>query len=460
MDPIPTVRAGDANDGEGPGRTSVEQLLRKSELEGEYTVGWVRIAVGLALLTSGLFVSSGGDLLDRGQQMNSATGLTTVGAYIALGVMSFVLVSRGLFRPWTAYLLVTADAAVLGLSLHVSLANLGLDGNWISIVPVIWVAPLALAVGALRYRPAVQLWGTAAMLLTLAVVAVDLGFRPVLDSTGAPANQAASIASLHSLSPYIMRAVMLLLVGLITTLVILRSRHLLLRAVDETVRRMDLSRFLPAEIAPLVEGGGLEQWRHGRRQNAVILFADIRASTALAERMDPERLSVFISSFRRRVMRAAAEYGGVVDKFIGDGALVVFGVPEIRGDEGQRAVSFAIRLLGYIDQWNIKRGFDPPVRIGVGIHAGEIYWGLVGDARRIEFTVLGDTVNVAAKVEQATKTYHVPLLVSAQVLPPAGPGSDWAEVGREPLGGRQEQLALFARVADLQPGSPGGGGRP
>ena len=100
----------------------------------------------------------------------------------------------------------------------------------------------------------------------------------------------------------------------------------------------------------------------------MILFADIRASTALAEKMDPERLSIFISSFRRRVMRATEEYGGVVDKFIGDGALMVFGVPEIRGDERHRAVSFSIRLLGYIEQWNIKRGFDPPVRIGIGIH--------------------------------------------------------------------------------------------
>ena len=252
------MSAADTRDEGGPSRTSVEQLLQVSELEGEYTVGWVRIAVGLALLISGLFVSSGADLLDGDRPMNFVTGLTTVGAYIALGVMSFVLVSRGLFRRWTAYLLVTADAAVLGLSLHVSLANIGLGGNWISTIPVIWVAPLALAVGALRYRPAVQLWATAAMLLTLAVVAFDLGFRPVLDSTGTPGNQAASIASLHSLSPYIMRAVMLLLVGLITTLVILRSRHLLLRAVDETMRRMDLSRFLPAEIAPLVEGAGLE----------------------------------------------------------------------------------------------------------------------------------------------------------------------------------------------------------
>jgi adenylate cyclase len=430
--------------------SSVEQLLKNSEFEAEYTVGWVRIAVGLTLLISGFFVSSGSGWLSGGQHTNFVTGLATVGAYIALGVTSFVLVSRGLFRPWMAFLLVTADAAVLGLSLHLNLTNISLSGNWISIVPVIWVAPLVLVVGALRYRPAVQLWGTAAMLVTLVFVAVELGFRPILDPVGVPADQSASIASLHSLSPYIMRAVMLLLVGLITTLVILRSRRLLLRAVDEAVRRMDLSRFLPAEIAPMVEREGLEQWRHGRRQNAVILFADIRSSTALAERMDPERLSIFISSFRRRVMRATEEYGGVVDKFIGDGALIIFGVPAIKGDESQRAISCAIRLLGYIEQWNIKRRFDPPVRVGIGIHAGEIYWGLVGDSRRIEFTVLGDTVNVAAKIEQATKIYHVPLLVSEQVLHQAGLGDEWKEIGREPLGGRREQLVIYARATDLE----------
>ena len=166
--------------------------------------------------------------------------------------------------------------------------------------------------------------------------------------------------------------------------------------------------------------------------------------------MDPERLSIFISSFRRRVMRAAEEHGGVVDKFIGDGALLVFGVPLIKGDESHRAISCAIRLLGYIDQWNIKRHFDPPVRVGIGIHTGEIYWGLVGDARRIEFTVLGDTVNVAAKIEQATKTYRVPVLISGQVLLQAEARDDWEAVGHEALGGRREEIALYARVTDLK----------
>jgi adenylate cyclase len=164
--------------------------------------------------------------------------------------------------------------------------------------------------------------------------------------------------------------------------------------------------------------------------------------------MDPAQLSVFVSSFRRRVMRAANRYGGVVDKFIGDGALLVFGVPEPRGDDCSRSVAFARDLLMLLDRWNAKRGFDPPVRVGIGIHTGEVYCGLVGDDRRLEFTVLGDVVNVAAKIEQATKRLDVALLVSDSVVSCAGRQFSWHEIGREPLGGRGKHVPVFA----LSPG--------
>jgi adenylate cyclase len=427
---------------------TVDQLLRHAEIEAERVIGWVRVAVGVMLAASGIFVSFGSKALTAGQHVNFLTGLSAVGAYVALGAISLALVARGRFRPWMAFALVTADAAVLAFGLHTLLGSMGLGGNWISIVPVIWVAPLALVVGALRYRPIVQAWATAAMVLALAGVAIGLGFQTSLAPAEADVGPYASIVAMHDLPPFIMRAVMLLLMGMITILVILRSRQLLRRAVAETVRTKDLSRFLPAEIAPLVETGGLAGLRQGRRQEAVIIFVDIRGSTALAEHMDPERLSIFITSFRRRVMRAATEHGGLVDKFIGDGALVVFGVPELKGDEAERALAFAARLLGYIDQWNIKRRFDPPVRVGIGIHRGEIYWGLVGDARRIELTVLGDAVNVAAKIEQATKAYKVPLLVSGSVLAGAGSVNGWSEIGHQPLGGRHEAIVLYARRED------------
>jgi len=178
-----------------------------------------------------------------------------------------------------------------------------------------------------------------------------------------------------------------------------RARGLLRRAVAEATQRANLARFLPAEVAPLVERLTIAEWRRGRRQTITVLFVDIRDSTALAEDMDPTSLSVLISAFRRRIMRAAQKQRGVIDKFIGDGALVVFGIPDPRPDDARRGLACAREILRLVARWNSKRQLDPPVRVGVGVHSGEAYCGIVGDDARLEFTVLGDMVNVAARIE-------------------------------------------------------------
>lgn len=403
------------------GRTSVEKLFRESESEAEYTTGWVRITLGLAMFVSGILVTSGTTELTDMNNSNQlrASALFTVFAFLALGIISLLLVVSGRFRPWMAFVLVTCDAAILGVSLYFALHGIGLGGNWVAAIPTIWAVPLLLAVGALRYRPLVQIWATTATMIALVGVASVLGF-PL--SPSGPETRATlgtlgeSVGRLFSLPSYLMRAVMLTLIGLTTALAMARSRRLLIREVSETARRANLARFLPAEIAPLVGEDDLATWRQGRRQQGTILFIDIRGFTAYAEKLDPARLSIFISSFRRRVVRATEAFGGVVDKFIGDGALVVFGIPEPQSDDCTRAIACAHRLLALIDRWNIKRGFDPPVRVGIGIHSGELYYGLVGDDHRLEFTVLGDTVNVAAKIEQATKRFDTALLASETVV--------------------------------------------
>ena len=432
-----------------PTSASVDKLFRESEIEAEYAIGWVRIAVGLALLASGLLVSSGTAELSDEYSLSRVrvTALFTVGAFLALGIVSLLLVIRHWFRPWMAFVLVTGDAAILGTSLFFGLEGIGLGGNWVAAVPTIWLVPLGLAVGALRYRPLVQVWATFVTMIALVGVVSALGFRSFQEGFGItafPADLKASLGRLFSLPPYLTRAVMLTLVGLTTALAMLRSRRLLMRAVSETPGRANLARFLPSEIAPLVGESDISTWRQGRRQQATILFVDIRGFTAYAEGMDPARLSIFISSFRRRVTHAAGAFGGVVDKFIGDGALLVFGIPNPQSDDCTRAVACAQELLVLLDQWNAKRGFDPPIRIGIGIHTGEVYCGLIGDDKRIEFTVLGDVVNVAAKIEQATKRFNTALLASEIVVMRSGQFSAWQEVGREPLGGRGEHLAIYA----------------
>jgi adenylate cyclase len=428
--------------------TSVDRLVQESEIEAEYAIGWVRIVLALVLLASGFLLWSGAAGLTEEHRPNQMlTALITVSAFFGLGIISFFLVVRRWFKAWMAFVLAAGDATILAGSLYFGLKGTQLGGNWIAAMPAIWAAPLILAVGTLRHRALVQIWATAAMMVAVFGVALALGFHPVSTDFGttlSPSNLEASLGRLFSLPPYLMRAVMLTLIGLVTALAMTRSRHLLMRAVGETARRTNLARFLPAEIAPLLEENHVAAWRQGRLQQATILFVDIRGFTAFAEKMDPARLSVFISSFRRRVTRAVEAHEGLVDKFVGDGALVVFGIPEPRGDDCTRALACAHEILALVDQWNIKRGFNPPVRVGIGIHTGEVYCGLVGDDRRLEFTVLGDTVNVAAKIEQATKRFNAALLASENVVIQTGQRDMWQEVGREPLVGRGEHLAIFS----------------
>ena len=211
-------------------------------------------------------------------------------------------------------------------------------------------------------------------------------------------------------------------------------------ALREAGRRASLARFLPEELSGRLADAD-DSLRVGRRQNAAVAFVDMRGSTALAENLDPHELSVFLTAFRRRVMRIARLRGGVVDKFIGDGALVVFGLPEPRADDAARALAFAKDLVAIIARWNLKDDGHAPVRIGVGIHYGDLFCGIIGEDMRLEFTVLGDTVNVAARLEQATKAHAVSILVSDAARQAAGSDAGrWREVGRAPLRGRTEAM--------------------
>ncbi|MFL4998111.1 MAG: adenylate/guanylate cyclase domain-containing protein, partial [Microvirga sp.] len=175
-------------------------------------------------------------------------------------------------------------------------------------------------------------------------------------------------------------------------------------------------------------------------------FVDIRDSSALAEGMDPGRLAVFVSAFRRRVMRAAAAHGGVVDKFLGDGALILFGVPAESATDAERALACARMLLDLVERWNSKRRFDPPVRVGIGAHIGEVFCGVVGDESRLEFTVLGESVNITARIEQSTKEVDEPFLASLEIVEAAGERERWAEVAHEPLRGMTRAVHLMAPV--------------
>jgi adenylate cyclase len=413
-------------------------LLQDAEFEAERTIGWVRIAIALTLAAGVWFAVPWMSAEDPGFTTRVIASGLTLGALMALGIASLMTASGRRYRSWFAYAFTAADAVLVSLNLWTVLNTHQLSGSWTAALPAILVVPLLMAVGTLRYRPAVQIWATAWFVAGLSAAALTRG----LDGPGLSSD----VAPFFALAPNTMRLLILILIGATTTYVIMRAYRLLVRASREAVQRAMLARFLPSEVAPLVAGSGEGAWRRGRRQRVAILFVDMRGSTKIAEEMDPAQLSVFVSSFRRRITRAARAFPGVIDKFIGDGAMIIFGVPAPGPDDAGRAVNCGREIIRLVENWSAKRNFQPPVRVGVGIHIGEAYCGIVGDEDRLEFTVLGDAVNVAARIEQATKEFAEPLLVSEDVAREAGGPGAWREVTRDPLRGRLHQIGIFAPI--------------
>ncbi len=145
--------------------------------------------------------------------------------------------------------------------------------------------------------------------------------------------------------------------------------------------------------SPASSGGTVRPPRRRGRQPARRAAAERRRGLRGHARLhrprrtlDPHALSQFLTAFRRRVMRVARLRGGVVDKFIGDGALIVFGLPEPRPDDAARALAFARDLVAVIERWNAGARTGAPIRIGVGIHYGDLFCGIIGEDMRLEFT--------------------------------------------------------------------------
>ncbi|MDR7039605.1 MULTISPECIES: adenylate/guanylate cyclase domain-containing protein [Methylobacterium] len=419
----------------------VAALMRRHEVAAERLIGWLRVAIGLCVFVT-VIVADHVMLRWTGVSLD----LFMRNAWIAaLGFLSVGAVSIGLAVPqrWRhgySYLFMVLDVGLVLVIAYLALAERGLPGNALPSAPITWSVPVVLAVGALRYDVKVQLGAIALLALGLVGIAGALDHSLMLD----PASQnVPAWPGLFSMPVNVMRFALLLLAGAATAFGIVRSRRLLSSAVKDAVGRASLARFLPAEIAPRVAAGDLGL-RRGRRQRAVIVFVDIRDSTGMAEGMDPERLSQFFTAFRTRILGCVRKHHGIVDKFIGDGALILFGVPDEGSDDAGRALTFAHDLVRIVEAWNATHEMPHPVRIGIGIHVGEVFCGIVGDEERMEFTVLGDAVNVASRLEQATKRYGAMILASGAAVEGTPERAAWREIGREPFAGRRELVTIFA----------------
>lgn len=160
-----------------------------------------------------------------------------------------------------------------------------------------------------------------------------------------------------------------------------------------------------------------EDLRQGQRQDVVVFFSDIRGFTEFSEGKSPEEVMSMLNEYFEVMVGIIKSYGGIVDKFVGDAIMAVWGAPQSTGDDSYKAVMACIEMrkaLHTLNQSRIDRGLTP-IRIGMGLHAGPALAGTLGSDERMEYTVIGDTVNTASRIESSTKSFGTDLLISEEV---------------------------------------------
>jgi class 3 adenylate cyclase len=214
----------------------------------------------------------------------------------------------------------------------------------------------------------------------------------------------------------------------------------------EFARRL-LERYLDARVVFRLLARPERRIADSIDQVAAILFSDIRGFTSLSEELSPHEVVSMLNEHFGAMSEEVQHFGGVIDKFIGDAIMVVFGDPGCpRADDAARAVQAAVAMVLRRFSMNSDREAVglPPIRIGVGIHIGPVIMGHIGSRHRLSYTVIGDAVNVAARLEEATKEHHCPILISEDVAHAPGQTMAVEEIGELSLHGRAAPVRVFA----------------
>jgi adenylate cyclase len=375
----------------------VTRAIRQAESVSEILVAWVQLAgvafflllyaaslpafdmrmglepVPAALLLYGGFV---GWRLNRAYGRTLSPRLLSISATVDIGVLMLLI--------WSFTLQYDAPAALY------------LKG------PTLLYAFILIALRALRFDAGhVLLTGTFAIAGWLVLSLVAAQSAPV---TNDYPTYMTSLSVLWGAEAEKMAA--LLGVTLVLALAVSRARALLVRtALEETAAR-ELSRFLDASAARRVRSSAAElRAGDGELKPAAIMFLDLRGFSAAAAVLPPQQVIALLQEYQGRFVPIIEAAGGSVDKYLGDGILVSFGTGERAGSEAADAFAVVPALIRAGDDWAAERAASgaPPLAVAVAITHGEVVHGVIGHDDRLEFTVIGDAVNLAAKLEKHAK---------------------------------------------------------
>ncbi len=339
-----------------------------------------------------------------------------LGLYAVFTALRLALALKGRLGPGFLSLSVVVDIAVLMVTIWSFHLQYQQPATIYLKAPTLLYVFILIALRAMRFEAAyIVLAGATAILGWFALVAYA-----VWDAGG--------MRLTHDFAEYMMSNTILIgaevdkllsfaAVTGVLAIAIVRARRLLINAASEANAASELSRFFAPEVAGEIRGSdiGLRPGDAVSRDAAVMIL-DLRGFTKLAARQAPEATMALLSDYQRRMVPVIQAHGGSIDKYLGDGILASFGAVRPSATYAADALAALDSVLAAAHAWNVARAVtgEAPLGIGAAVATGPVLFGVTGDESRLEFTVIGDTVNLAAKLEKHCKVVaHSALTTSA-----------------------------------------------
>ncbi|MEH6757466.1 MAG: adenylate/guanylate cyclase domain-containing protein [Parasphingorhabdus sp.] len=212
-----------------------------------------------------------------------------------------------------------------------------------------------------------------------------------------------------------------------------------------------LGKYLPKSIAGEILRNPEKLALHGEKRKIFAVFTDLEGFTKLSHAIEPEMVATLLNDYLDRLSEVALEYGGTIDKFVGDALVCFWGAPISYPDDGERAAkaAYALYQAGEEFRQNAPEGVPPIGRTRVGMHYGDAIVGNFGGEGRIQYTALGDAMNTAARLEAANKTLETKVLISKEAMERTG--LDWYRpMGKITLRGRSTPVEVFEPIPDWE----------
>ena len=389
----------------------VTDSIRAQQDASEVLIGWVQLAV--VVLFGTLYLVSPKTFSDQSQ---FAPVPWVLGSYFVFTLARLFVSRRGRIPDWFLHLSVIIDMGLLFVliwSFHLQYKQ---PPTFYLKAPTLLYVFIFIALRAMRFEArfvilagvvAATGWSVLAVYAMVAGGGMDMVTRDYVYYM---------TSNSILIGAEIDKIVSILTVTFILAVAITRARQTLIRSVAEGTAAQDLSRFFSPEIARQITAAEHEiHVGQGEAREAAILMCDIRGFTSFSTTVSPDELMSSLAAYQALMVPIIRGHGGTIDKFMGDGIIATFGASATSETYAADAMRAIEEIMAAATAWNAERAAagKPALPVGAAIASGPIIFGAVGDENRLEYTVIGDAVNLSAKLEKHNKTERVRALATS-----------------------------------------------